>query len=111
MSQLSELKAVRGPALAIVADHVYDCMTVSLQAGDEVLMYTDGICEAMNASKDEFGVEHLQETIQDYNTLPLNELVLRLVEVVRDHAGSKKLGDDVCLLGFTLKALGADGSS
>ena len=77
-----------------------------------MLMYTDGICEALNASRHEFGVEHLRETIQDYNQLPLKLLVERIIEVVQEYAGSKKLGDDVCLLGFTLNALGntAEGS-
>jgi sigma-B regulation protein RsbU (phosphoserine phosphatase) len=75
---------------------------MQLHPGDELLMYTDGICEAMNTSSDEFGEEHLQATIQDCNKLPLNELVPRIIEVVQDYAGSKKLGDDICLLGFRM---------
>jgi hypothetical protein len=54
-------------------------------------LYTDGICEALNTSRDEFGVEHLQETIQDFNTLPLEELIPRIIKVVQDYAGRKKL--------------------
>jgi len=94
-----------GPALAIAEDYSYESFHMQLHPGDEVLVYTDGICEALNTSRDEFGVEHLQETIQNFNKLPLKQLVPRIVEVVQDYAGSKKLGDDVCLLGFTLKNL------
>lgn len=68
-------------------------------------MYTDGICEAMNSSRDEFGVEHMLKTIQDVNDLPLSELVAHIMNVVREYTGSNKLGDDVCLLGFTLNGL------
>jgi sigma-B regulation protein RsbU (phosphoserine phosphatase) len=102
VSQLHEAGSVRGPALAIDADYSYDSVHMQLHPGDELLMYTDGICEAMNTSSDEFGEEHLQATIQDCNKLPLNELVPRIIEVVQDYAGSKKLGDDICLLGFRM---------
>ena len=105
VSQLTIAEAISGPALAVIADYSYESTCTQLRPGDEVLMYTDGICEALNSSRDEFGVEHLQETIQDFNTLPLAELFSRIVEAVQDYAGSKKLGDDVCLLGFTLNSL------
>ena len=105
VTQLTTAEETAGPALAITADYAYEDTLVQLLPGDEVLMYTDGICEALNTSRDEFGVEHLQETIQDFNTLPLKELISRIINVVQDYAGSKKLGDDICLLGFTLNAL------
>jgi sigma-B regulation protein RsbU (phosphoserine phosphatase) len=105
VSQITTVNETAGPALAIVADYSYEDTCVQLLPGDEVLMYTDGICEALNTSRDEFGVEHLQKTIQDFNTLPLKELIPRIIKVVQDYAGSKKLGDDICLLGFTLNAL------
>lgn len=105
VSQLTTAEKILGPALAIVADYSYESTRVRLLPGDEVLMYTDGICEALNTSRDEFGVEHLQETIQDFNILPLEELIPRIIKVVQDYAGRKKLGDDICLLGFTLNSL------
>jgi sigma-B regulation protein RsbU (phosphoserine phosphatase) len=108
VSQLTVAAEKLGPALAIVADYAYESFHTKLHPGDEILLFTDGICEAMNASRDEFGEEHLRETILDYNNLPLKQLVPRIVEVVQEYAGSKKLGDDICLLGFTLNALSTD---
>lgn len=105
VSQLETAGEISGPALAIVEDYAYPSVCAQLHPGDELLMYTDGICEAMNASDAEFGVEHLQETIHDYNKFPLQELVSRIIEVVQNYAGSTKLGDDICLLGFKLNAL------
>jgi len=105
VSLLTGAGEVMGPALAIEPDYAYKSTSVQLEPGDELLMYTDGICEALNSSRDEFGVEHLQATIQDFNNLPLKELVSHIIQAVQQHAGSKKLGDDVCLLGFTLNDL------
>ena len=103
--QLREAEKTAGPALAIVEDYSYASMCIQLQPGDELLMYTDGIYEALNTSRDEFGVEHLQKTIEDVNDLPLKELIPHIIKVVQDYTGSKKLGDDICLLGFTLDGL------
>jgi sigma-B regulation protein RsbU (phosphoserine phosphatase) len=108
VSQLTVAEELLGPALAIVADYVYESIRVQLHPGDEMLLYTDGICEAMNISQDEFGEEHLQETILEYNKLPLKGLIPRIVEVVQEYTDSKKLGDDICLLGFSLNALATD---
>lgn len=94
-----------GPALAITSDHEYQTFSIPLHAGDEVLMYTDGISEALNANRDEFGTGHLQQTVQNFTRLPLKELLPKIVQVVRDYAGKNKLGDDICLLGFTLNGL------
>lgn len=105
VSLLAGAEEIMGPALAVDGTYAYDSISVQLSPGEEVLLYTDGICEALNASRTEFGVEHLRKTIRDYNQLPLEQLVMRIVEVVQEYAGSKKLGDDVCLLGFTLNAL------
>jgi sigma-B regulation protein RsbU (phosphoserine phosphatase) len=94
-----------GPALAITADHDYQTFSMQLAPGDKVLMYTDGICEALDSNGNEFGTDRLQHTIQDCSELPLKELFTRIVQAVHDHAGSEKLGDDICLLGFTLNGL------
>ncbi len=105
VSRLEAAGEVKGPALAIVDDFPYQSMRAQLNPGDELLMFTDGIFEAMDSTSNEYGEERLRKTIEEYNNLPLPELVQRIIEVVREHAGSRKLGDDVCLLGFKLIGL------
>jgi sigma-B regulation protein RsbU (phosphoserine phosphatase) len=105
VSQLDVAEDLLGPALAVVADHAYESIRLQLHPGDELLLYKDGICEAMNVASGEFGEEHLQETILEYNKLPLKGLIPRIVEVVQEYTDSEKLGDDICLLGFSLNAL------
>jgi sigma-B regulation protein RsbU (phosphoserine phosphatase) len=108
VSQIDVAEEVLGPALAVIADHAYESICLQLHPGDELLLYTDGICEAMNVSNGEFGEEHLQETIMEYNKLPLKGLIPRIVEVVQEYSDSEKLGDDICLLAFSLNALATD---
>jgi sigma-B regulation protein RsbU (phosphoserine phosphatase) len=106
VSQLTVPEELLGPALAIVADYAYESVHMQLQPEDELLLFTDGICEALNASRDEFGVEHLQQTIHDYNKLPLKALFSKIIAAVQEYVGSTRVGDDICLLGFSLNARG-----
>lgn len=102
VSKLEIASEMQGPALAIMNDYSYQSIYAHMNPGDELLMYTDGIFEAMNASGTEFGEEQLRKTIENYNELPLQELVSRIIEVVQGYTGSKRMGDDTCLLGFKL---------
>ncbi len=102
VSQLEIDKETMGPALAVVADYEYKSIHTRLEHGDKALFYTDGICEAMNASRDEFGERHLKETIEKYCQLPVDALIQQIVEVVKAYAEDRKPGDDICLLGFSL---------
>jgi sigma-B regulation protein RsbU (phosphoserine phosphatase) len=104
VSQLGEAGRILGPALAVAADHAYESMRMTLHPGDELLLYTDGICEAMNLSRDEFGEQRLLDTILEYRNFPMEQRIHRLVEVVREFTESGKLGDDICMLGFALPA-------
>jgi sigma-B regulation protein RsbU (phosphoserine phosphatase) len=92
-----------GPALAISDAYEYESFTTHLEPGDAVMMYTDGICEAVNADQDEFGAKRLLETVQKHAHLPLKSLFENVMQEVRDYCSNEKLGDDICLLGFRLE--------
>ncbi len=96
-----------GPALAITPDFEFNTFTVQLKPGDEILLYTDGIIEAENGDADEFGEDRLQRLLAEQSRLPLKELFPRILETVQQHAGTNKLGDDVCMLGFSINELDA----
>jgi sigma-B regulation protein RsbU (phosphoserine phosphatase) len=104
-SQLPISGSTSGPALAIADDHEYDTFSIQMNRGDKILMYTDGIIEASNDAGEEFGTSLLRQTLQQNAHLPLNSLVPKIIETARKHTGCEKLGDDTCLLGFTLNDL------
>lgn len=95
-------ESTSGPALAIVDDHKYDTFSIQMNPGDKILMYTDGISEASDDFGEEFGDRLLQKVLHENSHLPLNKLLPKVIETARKHTGCDKLGDDTCLLGFTL---------
>ncbi|HYF49880.1 MAG TPA: PP2C family protein-serine/threonine phosphatase [Planctomycetota bacterium] len=71
---------------------------VVLQPDATLVMYTDGIIEAMNAEKQEFGSERLQELLSECVGLSAQDTSLAILSAVRAHAGSASLDDDVTLV-------------
>ncbi len=70
--------------------------TVRLQAGDLVALFTDGVIEAMNASREEFGVDRLAALIDTGRERPFDELRDRVLNEVA--AWSVQQRDDVTLM-------------
>ena len=48
-----------GVALGVVPDYPYAQSSMTLGLGEKLVLYTDGVTEAMNSAKEEFGVERL----------------------------------------------------
>ena len=50
-----------GVALGIAPDREFTSHTVQLEPGDAVVLYTDGVTEAVNASGEQFGIERIHQ--------------------------------------------------
>jgi phosphoserine phosphatase RsbU/P len=73
-------------------------VAVSVEAGDRVAIYTDGITECTNASGEEFGQERLCTLLEDCCGMDLNATKRCLLEALRLHAGQTPYEDDLTLL-------------
>ena len=58
------LPPTRGIALGLMPDLPYEEDSIRLEPGDSIVMYTDGVTEAMDAAGEEFGMERLQDVFQ-----------------------------------------------
>ncbi len=87
----------RGRVLGLAEQSAYHTCEVTLQRGDRLLLYTDGIYEIFNG-ENEFGIEGLTAALQQHFALPTPRLLDRIVETARAFGASTEFGDDVCLL-------------
>ena len=55
------LPLTRGIALGVMPGLSYNQQTVTLKAGDTVILYTDGVTEAMNADGEQYGLDDLRD--------------------------------------------------
>ena len=92
-----------GLPLGIKVDATYETASLELRPGDALILFTDGVIEAFNASGEEFGNERWLATIRglpDWN----GDLCLRyLMERVDQFVGATRQADDITCLVFRSK--------
>ena len=72
---------------------------VSLLPGDLVVLYTDGISEAADATGEQFGEERLYETLSAMpSALPAREVTERVLATLREFLDGTEAQDDITLM-------------
>lgn len=71
---------------------------VTLEPGDAIVSYTDGVNEAFNANGELFGDQRLRESLDTTGLQTAADLTHRLLAVVRKHAGEHPQSDDIAIL-------------
>ncbi|MCS7082354.1 MAG: SpoIIE family protein phosphatase [Bacteroidetes bacterium] len=91
----------QGPGLGLIRDGrfrslIQECM-LTLEPGDLLLLYTDGLVEARSARGEEFGYERLLALLAEHNG-PLEALEEELLKAVAWHTGQAAWQDDCTLV-------------
>jgi len=87
-----------GLLLGVERNAVYTEGEVDFQVGDILLMYTDGVSEAMNSHDEEFGELRIASLAARQRNLPLAELLSVIEKSVEEFHGSSEYLDDFTLL-------------
>lgn len=81
----------------------YEKETVSLESGDIIVAFTDGIPEVENKAGEEFGIDAMIEFVQKNRHLSAEELTASLFKTIDDFSQKKKYRDDCTLLLLKVK--------
>ncbi|MDV2481111.1 SpoIIE family protein phosphatase [Methanoculleus sp. Wushi-C6] len=87
-----------GIILGVMPEAEYGEETVALASGDLLLLYTDGITEAINPGEEQFGEERLIETVTGCRDLSPGEIVDRIRGAVAGFSGDEPQFDDQTLM-------------
>ncbi|MGD9720376.1 MAG: SpoIIE family protein phosphatase [Pirellulales bacterium] len=79
--------------------HTYEQIELALDPGDTIIMYTDGISEAMNAQGDVFGSRRMREAITRA-PLGVDRVGQTLLDDVRRFVRGRLPSDDICVVCF-----------
>jgi PAS domain S-box-containing protein len=71
---------------------------VPLQPGDVMVVYTDGLTDAVNTAGAAYGIERLCEVIKGNHSHIATRIRETILKSVRDHIGAQRLFDDISLL-------------
>ena len=100
------LKAKAGFILAGDEDTFYRQREITLNPGDELFLYTDGVTEAVNKDNKLFGDPRLLKTANNHLDLPLKEFTVSIKREIDKFAEGAEQADDITMLAFRYKGLG-----
>jgi phosphoserine phosphatase RsbU/P len=94
-----------GMALGVLADAVYEQRTLHLVPGDFLVLYTDGVTDAVQgpqqAVPQRFGLHHLQQAIFEQRHAPATEIMATLESTIDEFTGANSttaLFDDIAIM-------------
>jgi len=76
---------------------------IQLKSGDTLLLYTDGVSEAMNNEDEEFEEKRIEEVLRNNRSLTGKELIGKIINSVKEHSGSVPQGDDITMIAMKIE--------
>jgi sigma-B regulation protein RsbU (phosphoserine phosphatase) len=85
------------PICALIGESAYQTITVSVEAGDRLVLYTDGITEAFNAERVPFDASAVLRTLSAHVDLDGKELAETVINAVNEYTNLPAV-DDMAIL-------------
>lgn len=92
-----ESLTVGGLLLGVLDDPVYSAGQVRLDAGDTLLIFSDGILESENQHAEEFGYDRLKAQLENAHSVSADAILFSVLGAVQDFATIRPLMDDMTL--------------
>ena len=87
-----------GLMIGLIAQATYEDEEVPIQAGDLLVIQSDGVSEAMNSNHEQFGEERLQGLLLEHKDKTAEEIIDIVIKEVRKHAGAHPQSDDITIM-------------
>ncbi len=91
-----------GLVLGIMEDAGYKTETVALEDGDTILLYTDGLIDAMNFDNELWGKERMLEAVKQCQSCSADQLVRNILGYRRRFVGLTRQIDDTSIVAVKL---------
>jgi len=96
--EITELKQSHGMPLGLYPDKAYEESTVKLNAGDSIILYSDGIIEQQNSENQHFGNERFIEIVSQLSELKPKLIINEIEKGLDLFRGKTKQTDDITLM-------------
>lgn len=87
-TSIIDLEGSPGVFLGMFQGETFDVNEIDIEAGDRIVIYSDGITETRNQNKEEFGLDRLKQLVISTMSLPPNAVLDRLKQNVDSHGAS-----------------------
>ena len=97
--------------MGLVPEAEYTAACLKLEPGDTLVLFSDGVTEAMDPEDEMFGMTRLAEVLQDKSDVPLEHLQKCVLESVENFVRGARQADDVTMLLVRYQATAKDAIS
>lgn len=80
------------------ADRFFKEQTLALGPGDAIILYTDGVTEALNAQNQMFELNRVIQLVEKYGHLPAEKICNSILEELKKFMGSAAQYDDITIV-------------
>jgi sigma-B regulation protein RsbU (phosphoserine phosphatase) len=87
-----------GPIMGILPDAQFSNTNLTLEPGDILTLYTDGVTEQEDESGEEFSLDRLKKIVLSKESDPAAAMVTDIAEAVSTFAGTKEQSDDLTVV-------------
>ena len=87
-----------GAAIGLVEDAIFGEDSIELQKEDLLVLYTDGVTEAVNPQNQEFSREGMETLIWKVISMPVKEMVREIRKGIEEFSEGKPLEDDTTIV-------------
>lgn len=91
--------------VGLIPEAKYSAVRVTLEPGDTLVLFSDGVTEAADLQERMFGVPRLSETLAGQHDAPLDQLQKRVVDSVEEFARGASQADDITVLLIRYRAV------
>jgi serine phosphatase RsbU (regulator of sigma subunit) len=95
--QVSSLRA-QGIVLGIIDEPQFEQQSTTMLPGDVLLLYTDGVTEAMNPQRELFGDDRLAAVLRANHHRAPQEILNAVLTEVTAFAGGQSQADDITMV-------------
>ena len=90
--------ARHGLVLGVREDSAYEEEEINIEAGDVLILFSDGVIEAMNVNREQFGDERLIDTVRRAANSSAKGAIDAIISAVTAHAGKASQADDMTVV-------------
>lgn len=96
--RLEILDTENGLIVGVFAKRTYATHTLTLDEGDVLFLYTDGVTEAENDSSEFFTTSRLETYLKELNSPPIQEIINGVTKTVEGFCAGARQSDDITML-------------
>ncbi|MCI0693867.1 SpoIIE family protein phosphatase [candidate division KSB1 bacterium] len=96
--QIEALELTGGIALGAMKNSVYKAKQMTLQSGDGIFLFTDGVTEAMDRASELFSEARLEENLKGKAGVSLPQLIENVIAAINAYASGVPQADDITTL-------------